>query len=85
MPDTNDKPKPKRAPVKRLTPAEKRDKAIASIDAELAKAADAILKATQGAFLARDMARATKLMGVCQALMEADIVQPEDAAKVGLA
>lgn len=77
--------KPARKPVKRLTPQEKREKAIANIDVELSKAADSILKATQGAFLARDMDRAQRLMGVAQALMEAGIASEEQARALGLA
>lgn len=85
MPEPQTTAKPKRAPIKRLTPAEKRQRAIDGIDAELSKATDAILKATQGAFLARDMQRAQKLMGVCEALMTAGMVTEESAREVGLA
>lgn len=75
---------PKRT-VKRLTPQEKREKAINNIDVELSRAADSVLKATQGAFLARDMERAQRLMHVASALMEAGIVSEEKARDLGLA
>lgn len=81
---TNATEKPKRV-VKRLTPQERRDKAIANVDVELSKATDAILKATQGAFLARDMRRAQQLMGVCEALMSAGMADEEQAKALGLA
>lgn len=85
MAETNATEKKARKPVKRLTPQEKRERAINNIDVELSRAADSVLKATQGAFLARDMERAQRLMHVASALMEAGIVSEEKARDLGLA
>lgn len=59
MADTTATTTRKRAPVKRLTAAERRDKAIASIDGELAKAGVALVHAAEGYVAAgqRPMAR----------------------------
>lgn len=72
--------KPKRKPSVRLTPAQKREKAIAGIDAEVSKAYSALTKAAEGYMFAREMDRARACLDACQVVMEiATAVKPTDA------
>ena len=65
----------------RLTPAQKREKAIAGIDAEVSKAYSALTKAAEGYMFAREMDRARACLDACQVVMEiATAVKPTDAS-----
>ncbi len=62
MADTASAPTRTRKPVKRLTASERRDKAIASIDTELAKAGSALVHAAEGYVASGQRAQARKCL-----------------------
>ncbi len=62
MADATNAPTRTRRPVKRLTAAERKDKTIASIDTELAKAGSALVHAAEGYVNSGQRAQARKCL-----------------------